>query len=36
VCYPTVWAAIVDHYRLLKSLGSRSMSLPTLAGGTVL
>jgi len=36
VCYPTVWAAIVGHYRLLKILGSRSMSPPTLVGGTVL
>jgi hypothetical protein len=36
VCYPTVWAAIVGHYRLLKTLRSRSMSLPTFVGGTVL
>jgi linoleoyl-CoA desaturase len=36
VCYPTVWSAIAGHYRLLKTLGSRSMSLPTLVGGTVL
>ena len=36
VCYPTVWAAIVGHYRLLKTLGSRSMSLPVLVDGTVL
>jgi linoleoyl-CoA desaturase len=36
VCYPTVWAAIVGHYRLLKTLGSRSMSVPTLVGGTAL
>jgi len=36
VCYPTVWAAIVGHYRLLKTLRSRSMSLPTFVGGMVL
>jgi len=36
VCYPTVWAAIVDHYRCLKTMGSRSMSPPALVSGTVL
>jgi linoleoyl-CoA desaturase len=28
VCYPTVWAAIVSHYRVLKTLGSRRLSPP--------
>jgi linoleoyl-CoA desaturase len=36
VCYPTVWAAIVAHYRWLKALGSRRMSPPDLIGRTVL
>jgi hypothetical protein len=35
VCYPTVWAAIEGHYRLLKTLGRRRMSPPNLIGGTV-
>jgi linoleoyl-CoA desaturase len=35
VCYPTVWAALVSHYRWLKTLGSRRMPPPTLIGGTV-
>jgi hypothetical protein len=35
VCYPTVWAAIVSHYRWLQTLGSRRMSPPNLINGTV-
>jgi linoleoyl-CoA desaturase len=35
VCYPTVWKALVSHYRWLKTLGSRRMPPPTLIGGTV-
>jgi linoleoyl-CoA desaturase len=35
VCYPTVWSAVVGHYRWLKTLGSRRMPPLTLIGGTV-
>jgi len=35
VCYPTVWAAIGGHYRLLKTLGRRRISPPNLIGGMV-
>jgi linoleoyl-CoA desaturase len=35
VCYPTVWAAIVGHYRLLKTLGRPRLAPSNLIGGTV-
>jgi len=33
VCYPTVWSAIVGHYRLLKTLGSRVCHHPPASVG---
>jgi len=35
MCYPTVWAAIVAHYRWLQTLGSRHLSPPAFIGRTV-
>jgi linoleoyl-CoA desaturase len=35
VCYPTVWAAMMSHYRLLKALGRRGIAPPPRGDGPV-
>src|SRR5215831_15765267 len=35
VCYPTVWAAMMSHYRLLKALGRWGIAPPPRGGGPV-